>query len=148
MEFLKKLFGKKKHEEKREAHVTAEKATADKIKEEDARDITLEEVEKELNDISVAHANDKPGSSRPEERAETQAIAERTEKETELKEAQAKEAQGTVYHIKKHDDGWQIIADGADRALRVFGTQKEAIDHAKEKELEYLLYRADGTLRK
>ncbi len=47
MGFLKKLFGKKKKEEKREAQVKSEKATADKIKEEDARDITLEEVEKE-----------------------------------------------------------------------------------------------------
>ncbi len=53
-----------------------------------------------------------------------------------------------LYHIKKHDKGWQIIADDAERAWRVFPSQKEAIAFAKEQGLEYLLYRVDGTLRK
>lgn len=57
------------------------------------------------------------------------------------------------YHITKHSDGgWQIKRGGADRALKRFDTQVEAIEYAKEIEKErgvsYIIHKADGSIRK
>jgi len=57
------------------------------------------------------------------------------------------------YHITKHaDGGWQIKKGGAQRALKRFSTQKEAIEYAKilekEKGASYLIHKADGKTRK
>ena len=56
-------------------------------------------------------------------------------------------------HITKHKDGgWQVKKEGAKRALRLFGTQKEAIEFAKQVEKEkgtgYIIHKADGSTRK
>jgi len=58
-----------------------------------------------------------------------------------------------VNHITKHKDGgWQLKKEGAQRALRKFDTQKEAIAFAKEYETEkgvgYIIHKTDGTTRK
>lgn len=58
-----------------------------------------------------------------------------------------------VNHITKHKDGgWQVKKEGAQRALRKFDTQKEAIEFAKqyenEKGVDYIIHKADGTTRK
>ena len=56
------------------------------------------------------------------------------------------------YHITKHPKGgWQIKKGGADRALKRFNTQKEAIEYAKELEkngASYIIHKTDGTTRK
>jgi hypothetical protein len=57
------------------------------------------------------------------------------------------------YHITKHPDGgWQIKRGGADRALKRFDTQKEAIEYAKviekERGVSYIIHKADGSIRK
>jgi len=57
------------------------------------------------------------------------------------------------YHITKHPQGgWQIKKGKAERALKRFDTQKEAIDYAKQLEKErgisYLIHKADGSTRK
>ncbi len=108
MEFLKKLFGRKKKAQKAQP-------APEKPKEKEPRDVSLEEVEKDLDDVKEV-------------------------------EAQATEEK-PVYHIKKHSDGWQIIKENATKAYRVFNYQKEAIEFADKENLEYLVYKADGTLR-
>lgn len=56
-------------------------------------------------------------------------------------------------HITKHKSGgWQVKKEGAQRALKLFKTQKEAIEHAKviesEKGTGYIIHKADGSTRK
>lgn len=56
-------------------------------------------------------------------------------------------------HITKHKDGgWQVKKEGAQRALRLFDTQKEAIEYAKQIEKEkgtgYIIHKASGGVRK
>lgn len=57
------------------------------------------------------------------------------------------------YHITKHPKGgWQVKKGKADRALKRFDTQKEAIEYAKELEKStgnsYIIHKADGSIRK
>ena len=40
----------------------------------------------------------------------------------------------TVYHVSKRDnDGreWKVFIQGSSKVIKLFGTQKEALDHAK-----------------
>ena len=120
MGLLEKLFGKKKKpvEVTPEEEIQQEEAIKEEVLKEEARNITLEEVEKDLEELEKV-------------------------------EPVKKEEQPTVkvYHIKPHEKGWQIIADGATKATRVFQYQKEAVQYAKDENLDYILYRADGTVR-
>ncbi len=34
-------------------------------------------------------------------------------------------------HVTPHEDGWQVVAPGSERASAVTGTQAEAIDRAR-----------------
>ena len=57
------------------------------------------------------------------------------------------------YHITKHPNGgWQLKKGKASRALKLFDTQKEAIDYAKQLEKErgisFIIHKADGSTRK
>jgi hypothetical protein len=57
------------------------------------------------------------------------------------------------YHITRHPQGgWQLKKGKADRALKRFETQKEAIDYAKQLEKErgisFIIHKADGSTRK
>lgn len=57
------------------------------------------------------------------------------------------------YHITKHPNGgWQLKKGKAQRAMKRFNTQKEAIDYAKQLEKErgisYLIHKQDGSNRK
>lgn len=57
------------------------------------------------------------------------------------------------YHITKHPKGgWQIKKGKAERALKRFDTQKEAIEYAKDLEKStgnsYVIHKADGSIRK
>ena len=145
MGFWKKLFGKKqKQEETPTEQVKTEETSKEELKQE-ARDITLEDVEKEVKELD---RQEKAEDETPQkdvapvyDEGEAKAVG-----DVEVAKVEAEEDK-KVYHIKKHDKGWQILADGAEKAYRVFDTQKEAIDFAKENDLEYLLYRVDGTLR-
>ncbi|TVP94482.1 MAG: DUF2188 domain-containing protein [Acholeplasmatales bacterium] len=134
MSLFKRLL-KKKTEEVTETQPAITQENADDIEQlkEDARNLTLEDVEKEIDKVTakdaLAFARKKPADA--PKKPEPDKI----------------DKPASRYHIKKHDKGWQIIAEDAERAYRVFTTQKEAIDFAKENELDYLLYRVDGTLR-
>ena len=37
---------------------------------------------------------------------------------------------GKVYHVSQHENGWQVKAEGNEKATKTFKTQKEAIDFA------------------
>ncbi len=121
MGLLEKLFGKKKkaaEPEDVDLVQQPEEVTKTEILKEEARNITLEEVEKDLEKLEKVEPASQPTSA-PEK----------------------------VYHIKPHDKGWQLITEDAVKATRVFQYQKEAIQYAKDEGLTYVLYRADGTVR-
>ena len=57
----------------------------------------------------------------------------------------------TVYEVKTHDKGWQVVKDGADRATSVHGTKKEAVSEARKlaaskAPCELRIYKQDGGL--
>ncbi len=58
-----------------------------------------------------------------------------------------------IYHIskRKDDNKWQVKAAGADKALKLFLTQAEAIEFAKKtagnQEAKIMIHKADGTFR-
>lgn len=60
---------------------------------------------------------------------------------------------GKKYHISLNDDDkWQVKAEKAERALKIFDTQKEAIDYAKvvaeNQEGNIVIHKVDGKIRK
>lgn len=59
-----------------------------------------------------------------------------------------------IYHIskRKEDNKWQVKAAGADKALKLFLTQAEAIEFAKKtagnQEAKIMIHKEDGTFRR
>lgn len=69
-------------------------------------------------------------------------------------EAETPEADGprTVYHVSPHEDGWKVMAEGAERATRVLATKAEALDTARElaknqEPSQLVVHRVDGTIQ-
>ncbi|MFA6738838.1 MAG: DUF2188 domain-containing protein [Bacilli bacterium] len=59
----------------------------------------------------------------------------------------------TSYHISLREDGkWQVKRGAAEKALKLFETQKEAIDYAKSvadnQETSIVIHKKDGKIRK
>ena len=86
-----------------------------------------------------------------------QTAIEKTELEKEASQEEVhtpeKKKRKAAIHITKHKSGgWQVKKEGAQRALKLFKTQKEAIDHAKliekDKGTGYIIHKADGSTRK
>ena len=68
-------------------------------------------------------------------------------------EEPAKPATKTYHISKRKDDGmWQIKAAGGSRAIKLFKTQKEAIDYCKtlaeNQDANIMIHKEDGTFRK
>ena len=60
---------------------------------------------------------------------------------------------GKTYHVSLNDDGkWQVKAEKAEKALRVFPTQKEAIAYAdavaENQDGNVVIHKKDGKIRK
>lgn len=60
---------------------------------------------------------------------------------------------GQKYHISLNDDGkWQVKGEKAEKALKLFNTQKEAIAYAKtvagNQEGNIVIHKVDGKIRK
>lgn len=59
-----------------------------------------------------------------------------------------------VYHIskRKEDNRWQIKAEGGAKAIKLFNTQKEAIEYCKtlagNQEARIMIHKEDGSFRK
>ncbi|MCM1438531.1 MAG: DUF2188 domain-containing protein [Roseburia sp.] len=70
----------------------------------------------------------------------------------EKKEAESKTTK--IYHIskRKDDNKWQVKAQGADKALKLFLTQAEAIAFAKKtagnQEAKIMIHKEDGSFRR
>lgn len=58
---------------------------------------------------------------------------------------------GKNQHVTKHEDGWQVIGAGNEKATKVVETQKEAIEIAREiaknQESELIVHGTDGKIR-
>lgn len=69
-------------------------------------------------------------------------------------EKTAKKPANKVYHIskRKSDGMWQIKAAGAEKAIKLFRTQKEAIDYCKtlanNQDASIMIHKEDGSFRK
>ncbi len=60
---------------------------------------------------------------------------------------------GQRYHISLHKDGkWQVKGEKAEKALKLFNTQQEAIAYAKtvagNQEGSIIIHKVDGKMRK
>lgn len=150
MGILKKLFGKKKEEVKTEQPQPKEKPQAEN------KDVSLQDVNDELKNLKSIEEDKEIKKQEVPSKTETETLetkkpkAEPKPKAEEKPKAEAKaepKERKDVYHVKKHDEGWQLIKEGAQKAYRVFKYQKEAIDFAKEENLEYIVFKADGTKR-
>lgn len=59
-----------------------------------------------------------------------------------------------IYHIskRKEDNKWQVKAQGADKALKLFLTQAEAIAFAKKtagnQDAKIMIHKEDGSFRR
>ncbi|MDX1547365.1 MAG: DUF4342 domain-containing protein [Rhodothermales bacterium] len=61
-------------------------------------------------------------------------------------------AEKTVYRVVPREDGWAVEKAGADRAVRVEATKKEALDEARgfarnNRPSEVVVHREDGTIQ-
>lgn len=76
-----------------------------------------------------------------------------TEENMADKKATEKKATKT-YHIsqRKDDNRWQVKAEGADKALKLFLTQAEAIEFAQKtagnQDARIVIHKKDGTFRR
>lgn len=57
-----------------------------------------------------------------------------------------------VYHVTTHDEGWQVKAEGAERATSVHPTKNEAVAASRElataqEPSEVIIHRVDGTIQ-
>ena len=57
----------------------------------------------------------------------------------------------TTYHLLPNDEGWEIRAEGADRATKKFDTKDEALDAARDlarnaEPSQLIIHRTDGTV--
>ena len=72
----------------------------------------------------------------------------------ETKSAKEVKPAGKTYHIskRKEDNKWQVKAEGADKALKLFLTQDEAIEFAKKtagnQDARIVIHKADGSFRR
>ncbi len=138
MGILRKLFGSKKKQSEKEQPKQASKPT------DESRDVSLEEVNKELKDLEVIEEDKDIEKEEVQTKTEKAQVKTPPQKES---APQKEEASGKTYHIKKHPKGWQVIEEDAEKAYRVFDYQKQAIDFAKEENLDYKVFKSDGTPR-
>lgn len=153
MGILKRLFGKKKKVEKEEPAEPKKEQVQDT-----SRDVSLNEVKDELNNLETVEKDSDIENQTVESKTEKASVNEETKEaphskqdqskpKTPPKQTESKDESTQEYHIKKHSEGWQIWPVGGKKALRVFSYQKEAIDYAKEQNLTYKVFKADGSPR-
>ena len=153
---------------------TTSEETKEEEKEASAKEDKVEEKEEPSAKKSAAAAK-KSTASKSEEKTEEKATSEKTSKSTSTKTATAKSSaskttakkedsvkkpetaensEPKVYHIskRKEDGKWQVKAEGADRALRLFFTQADAITYAKKvagnQEGRIVVHKESGGFRK
>lgn len=87
--------------------------------------------------------------------ADKKAAESKATKATDSKATKAAESKASkTYHIskRKEDNRWQVKAEGADKALKLFLTQDEAIAFAKKtagnQDARIVIHKADGSFRR
>ncbi len=158
MGILKRLFGKKKP-------APQQKEEPKQQKPEESRDVSLDEVKQELNNLETVEEDSSIKEDSVESKTQNESVPSakkeptKSKQQTQSKSAQEKASTTTAqskpqdnpsqteYHIKKHAKGWQVIAAGAKQAHKVFDYQKEAIDYAKSQGFNYKVFRTDGKPR-
>lgn len=102
------------------------------------------------DDAAVTSAAEKPKTA-AKPAAEKPAPAKPAAKTT---AANTAKTSGKVYHItkRKEDGKWQIKAEGAEKAIKLFKTQKEAIEYCKtlagNQDASVMVHKEDGSFRK
>ncbi len=106
--------------------------------------------------MATAKKETKAPAKKTEAKAEKKPVEKKvTEKPAKKVEAKPeKKAPAKKYHIaQRSEDGlWQVKAEGAEKALKLFKTQQEAIDYAKKvagnQEGYIVIHKKDGSFRK
>ena len=106
--------------------------------------------------MATAKKETKAPAKKTEAKAEKKPVEKKvTEKPVKKVEAKPeKKAPAKKYHIaQRSEDGlWQVKAEGAEKALKLFKTQQEAIDYAKKvagnQEGYIVIHKKDGSFRK
>ncbi len=153
MGILKRLFGKKKKVEKEDTSEPKKEQVQDT-----SRDVSLDEVKDELNSLETVEKDSDIENQTVESKTEKESVGDEDKESTTTKtdqskpktppkQTESKDDSTQEYHIKKHSEGWQIWPVGGKKALRVFSYQKEAIDYAKEQNLNFKVFKADGSPR-
>lgn len=99
---------------------------------------------------SASKAAPKPVPSKPKALEEKEAA-----KKKEAPKAASKSNGKIIYHITKRDNNgreWKVFIQGSDKVIKLFSTQKEALDYAKalnkDKDTTVMLHGLDGKIRK
>lgn len=88
------------------------------------------------------------------EKAPVKPAAKKPAEKPEKRSAEEKKAPAKKYHIaqRSEDNLWQVKSEGAEKALKLFKTQQEAIDYAKKvagnQEGYIVIHKKDGSFRK
>ncbi len=88
------------------------------------------------------------------EKAPAKTAAKKPAEKPVKKAAEEKKAPAKKYHIaqRSEDNLWQVKSEGAEKALKLFKTQQEAIDYAKKvagnQEGYIVIHKKDGSFRK
>lgn len=125
--------------------VKEEVKVAEPVKEKKPAEVVKEE-EKEEPEKPVAKKTVKvvPVNSKPVQKKTVKVVPAKT----------ADKPTAKVYHIskRKEDNRWQIRAEGGAKAIKLFNTQKEAIDYCKtlanNQEARIMIHKEDGSFRK
>ena len=124
-----------------EAPVEEEQPAEEPAEEEDGQEVSAE-------DLAADGVTDEEPTEEGEESEEELAAEEAEEKEKKQK---------TVYHVSKRDNNgreWKVFKQGSKKVIKLFETQKEALDYAKQLAKNkddgsyVLLHGLDGKLRK
>lgn len=130
-----------------------------KAKKEAEKRRRLEELKREAELKNKQAVKEEPVKEEPvkeepvhEEPTKEEPAHEEVEKEDVEEKEEKKKPRKLSYHVTKHPKGgWQIKKAKAERALKRFNTQREAIEYAKELEksgASFVIHKADGTTRK
>lgn len=125
------------------------------VKEEKAAETVVKEGEMKENKTEPAKART---AAKPAEKKATPAAKPVEKKEKPAAKPVAAEAKTDnrpkVYHItlRKSDGMWQVKAAGAEKAIKLFKTQAEAIEYCKplaeNQEANIMIHKKDGSFRK
>ncbi|MDE6356365.1 MAG: DUF2188 domain-containing protein [Clostridia bacterium] len=117
-----------------------------------------DKTEKRSKETKPEKVTEEKPAKKEKETKPKQANGEKAEKKqtkaAEVKEEKPAKKAAKVYHIskRKEDGKWQIKAAGGEKAIKLFKTQKEAIDYCKtladNQDASIMIHKEDGSFRK